>query len=56
MVAHLMGDDIGLGEVAGGAEVVAQFVVEGQVDIDLAIARAVEGTHGRLPQAAGGAG
>ena len=53
MVAHLVGDDIGLGEVAGRAQVALQGVVERQVDVDLLVARAVERPHGGLAGAAG---
>ena len=53
MVADLVGDDIGLGKIAGRAELVAQIVVKGQVDINLVVARTVKRPHGRLRHAAG---
>ena len=52
MVADLMGDDIGQGEVAGRAEALRQLVEEGRVEIDLLVGRAVEGAHRRLRRAA----
>src|SRR3990170_6903688 len=41
VMADLMGEDVGLGEVAGGPEAVLQLLVEVEVDIDLLVARAV---------------
>ena len=54
VMADLMGDDIGLGEVAGRAEALRQLVEEGRVDVDLLVGRAVERPHRRLAHAAGG--
>ena len=48
-----MGDDVGLRELARCAEALLQVAVEGEVDIDLLIARAVERTHRRLTGTAG---
>src|SRR4051794_31512474 len=42
VVAQLVGDDIGLGEVAGSLEALVQLVEEAEIEIDLAIERAVE--------------
>ena len=53
VVAHLVGDDIGLGRVTGRAQLVLQHPVEGQVDVDLAVARAVEGAGSGDAHAAG---
>lgn len=53
-LAHLVGDDVGLGEIARCLETMAQLIVEAQVDVDLLIRRAVEGPHGRLGHATGG--
>ena len=53
MVADLVGDDVGLGRVTGSAQLVLQDPVEGQVDIDLAVARAVEGASPGDAHAAG---
>ena len=50
VMADLMGDDIGLGEVAGRAEAVLQLLVEVEVDIDLLVVRAVERAHLRHAQ------
>ncbi len=52
MVADLMGDDIGLGEIAGRSEAARQLVEEGGVDVDLLVGRAIEGPHRRLRRAA----
>jgi hypothetical protein len=47
MMSDLVRDDVGLGEVTGGAE--ASFeIAESQIDVHLLIERAIEGTHGRL--------
>ena len=56
MVADLMGDHIGFGEIAGRAELVLELVVEGEIDIELLIAWAVERPRGGAGEAAGGAG
>ena len=45
VVADLVGDHVGLGEVAGRAEAVAQLLVEAEVDVDLLVGRAVERPH-----------
>src|SRR5450759_3856764 len=54
MVPDLVRDDIGLRELARGAEAPGQLVVEPEVDIDLPVARAVEGTRCALGEAARG--
>ena len=54
MVAHLMGDNTGLGKITRRAESGAQGVVEGQVDVHLLVARAVKRPHCRFTPAAGG--
>ncbi|MNS93263.1 hypothetical protein D3C72_1274250 [compost metagenome] len=53
VMADLVGDHVGLREIARRLETVLQFVEEGQVDIHLAVAGAVERPHGRLAGAAG---
>ena len=55
VVAHLVGDHIGLGKFAGRAQLVLQGFVEAQVDVDLLVGRAVERPHRAWPGAAGGA-
>src|SRR5262245_30963749 len=56
MVAHLVGDDVGLGELArlavAAAEPVFQVAEERGVDVDALIAGAVERPHGGLRHAA----
>ena len=52
MVADLMGDDIGLGEIARRAEPPRQFVEEGRVDVDLLVGRAIKWPHRRLRRTA----
>ncbi len=54
MVADLVRDHIGHGEVAGRPEAPRQFVEESGVDVNLGVVRAVEGTHHRLAVAARG--
>src|SRR5262245_58858767 len=49
-----MCDDVCLGEVAGGAEPVAQLVVEAEVDVDAVVTGAVEWARRRLADTAGG--
>ena len=44
VMAHLMGDHIGLGEVAWRTKSLGHFVEEGEVEIDFVIPGAVEGT------------
>ena len=53
MVAELVGDDVGLGEVAGRAEALVELAEEAEVEVDLAVERAVERPRrlGRGPQA-----
>ena len=53
VVPDLVGDHVGLGEVAGGAELLGQRVEEAQVDVHLVVPRAVEGPDGRVLGAAG---
>ena len=53
MVAHLVGDDIGLRKVARRPQPAAKRVEEVEVDVDVAVARAVERAHRTLPTAAG---
>src|SRR6185503_20838180 len=54
VMPDLVRDDIGLREVAGRAEALRQLVEEGEIDIDLRIARAVERPGRRARVAAGG--
>src|SRR5262245_3422776 len=53
MMANLVGDDIGLGKIAGRAEARFHVLIKTQIDIDLLIERTIEGAHGRLRHAAG---
>ncbi len=46
VVAYFVSDDIGDGEIARGFEAGAQFVAEGEVDVDFFIAWAIEGAGG----------
>src|SRR5215831_4307708 len=52
VMADLVGDEVGLGEVARGPDLVTQIAIERQIDIELVIARTVEGAHRRLGEAA----
>ena len=54
VVADFVRDDVGLGEFAGCVETLAEVAVEGEVDIDALVGRAVERSHRRLAGAAGG--
>ncbi len=42
VVADLVRDDVGLGEVAGGAELLVEFAEEAEVDVELLIGGTVE--------------
>ncbi len=53
VMADLMGEDIGLGEVALHLEAVLQLLIEAEVDINFLVVGAIEGTHGRHPRPAG---
>ena len=46
VVADLVGDDVGLGEIPGRPESILQVVVETEVDVDLAIARTIKRADG----------
>ena len=52
MVADLVGDDIGVGELAGRTETLGQLVEEAHVEIDLAVLGAVERPRRRRHRAA----
>ena len=54
VVADLMRDDVGLREVARRLELRLELVPEGQVDVDLLVAGAVERAGARVGAAAGG--
>jgi len=54
MVADLMGDDISDGKIAGGIVLVLQLLAEGEIDINLFVPGAVEGSCGRRAITAGG--
>ena len=45
MVAHLVGDDVGVGKVAVGPKLLAHAAEERQVDVQALVGRAVERTH-----------
>src|SRR5262245_17832837 len=53
VMADFVGDHVGLGEVARRSEALAQFTVEGKVDVKLLIGAAVERTCRRLAITAG---
>ncbi len=55
VMRDLMGDDIGLGEIARGAKALLQVAEKREVDVQLFVARTVERPHRRLSHAAGGA-
>ncbi len=48
VVAHLMGDHIGLGEIAGCSELLPQPALESEVDVHLLIVGAIKRSHGGL--------
>src|SRR5712671_5357917 len=54
MMAIFMGDDIGARELARRAETLVQFIEESQVEIDMGVARAIEGSGGGLAGATAG--
>ncbi len=54
VVAHLVRDHVGLGEIARRAEAVLQLAIEGQVDVDAMVIGTIERTHRRLREAARG--
>ena len=51
-MADLVRDDIGLREIPGCAEPLMQLAVEGHVEVDLLVERAVEGPRCRARAAA----
>ena len=53
-MAELVGEDVGLREVAGRAKLAMQLVEEPEIEIDLAVGRTVERAGRRLREAAGG--
>src|SRR5690606_18035340 len=52
VVSELVGDDIRLREFAGRAEPLRELVEELEVEVDLAVGRAIEGPHRALAKAA----
>ena len=48
MMAHFMRDDIGVGEVAVGPQLLPHAGEKAQVDIQFFVGAAIEGAHGRL--------
>ena len=54
VVAVLVGQHVRLGELALGAELVGELLVEGQVDVDLVVGRAVERADAGVGLAAAG--
>ena len=52
-MTDLVGQNVAEGEVSSAAEMILHVAVEGQIQIDLFVSRAVEGAHGRLAVAAG---
>ena len=47
-LADFVGDNIGLGKVTRGIEVLLQLVVKAQINIDLSVGRTIEGPGCRL--------
>ena len=56
MVSHLVGDDVGIGKVAVGTELLAHAAEERQVDVQALVGRAVERAHLRAALSAACAG
>ncbi len=56
MVAHLVGDDVGLGEVSRRTEAVLQLAEEAEVDVDHRVGRAVERPRPGAAEPAAGVG
>ncbi len=56
MVADFMRNHVALGKIAVGAQLAFHVVIEGEIDIDGAVRRAVERPHNGLPGATAGAG
>src|SRR5690349_17386984 len=54
MMADLVRDHIGLGEIAGGREAPLELLEEAGVEIDAPVGRAIEGAHRRIRGAAAG--
>src|SRR5688572_31814236 len=52
VVTHLVGDHVGLGEIAGRAEALAERAEEIEVEIDLVIRRTIERSDGGAGHAA----
>src|SRR5215831_7514235 len=48
VMTNFVSQNIRLCEISGGPKAVSQFIVEPQIDIDLLISRAIEGTGGRF--------
>ena len=55
MVADLVGEDVGLGEVALHLEAVLQLVIEAEIDVNFLVVRTIERPHRCHAGAAGGA-
>ena len=45
VVAHLVSDDVGIGKVAVGPQLLFHLSKERQVDVEFLVARAIEGSH-----------
>jgi len=56
VMADLMSDDVGLSELAGRTEAVAQFVEEAEIQINLFVFGAIKGADGFTSEAATGSG
>lgn len=54
VVANFVSDHVGLGEFAGSAELIFQFVEEAEIEINLFVAGTVKRAGGRLREAASG--
>ena len=52
VMSHLVGDDVGLGEITGSAEAVAQLAEERKVQVYLVIGGTVKGTDRGLGETA----
>src|SRR5688572_19899506 len=55
VMRDLVGDDIGLSEIARGSKALLQVAEKPEVDVQLLVARTIERPHCRLSHAAGGA-
>src|SRR5690349_13839556 len=52
VVTDLVGNDVGLREISRRAEAFVELLEEGEIEVDLAIRRAIKGSHCGLPEPA----